>query len=402
MKVCVIGGGAAGMMAAIASAQKGYKVILLEKNEKLGKKIYITGKGRCNVTNNCSKDNLMSNVVRNPRFLYSAFENFDNKDMMDFLEKSGCPLKTERGNRVFPESDHASDVIRALADNLRKLSVDIRLNCEVEDFNIENGRISGVKTKKNGVINADNVIVACGGVSYPTTGSDGSMFEILKKYGHTIVPFRPALSPLSCSDEWIFNLQGLALKNVEFRLMDKKKCKYREQGEMLFTHFGLSGPIVLSASSYYEDGYKGYIDLKPALSYEKLDERLIRDFKQNNNKNFENALDELLPKKMIDVIVSMSGIDPYKKVHQVRGEERIVLGKLMKNVPINIVGTRGFNEAIVTRGGIKVKEVDPSTMKSKVIEGLSFAGEMLDLDALTGGYNLQIAWSTGYLAGSSI
>lgn len=402
MRIVVVGGGAAGMMSAVSAAGMGHEVTLLEQNEKLGKKIFITGKGRCNATNACPTDELMKSVVRNPKFLYSAFGNYTNEDIMDFLNGMGCELKVERGNRVFPVSDHASDVIRAFEKKLKELNVKIKLYTKVKDILLEDNKCVGIITDKGEKINADHIILATGGMSYPTTGSDGVLLKLMEKYGHSIVPLRPALVPLNCLDEWVIALQGLALKNVEFRLMDGNKCKYKEQGEMLFTHFGLSGPIVLSASSYYEAGYQGFIDLKPALNLEKLDERLIRDFSENNNKNFENACNGLFPNRLISVMISLSGIDPYKKVHQITKEERLAFGYLIKNLPVHLNGTRGFNEAIITRGGIKVKEVDPSTMQSKVLQGLSFAGEMLDLDALTGGYNLQIAWSTGYLAGSTI
>jgi len=402
MKVLVIGGGAAGILSAISAAQMGNEVTLIEQNEKLGKKIFITGKGRCNVTNACSKDDLMKSVVRNPKFLYSAFGSFDNDDIRSLIEEEGCELKVERGNRVFPVSDHSSDVIHALEKKLRKLNVEIKLYTRIKDLIVEENKCIGVLTDKNQKIFGEHVVLATGGASYSTTGSDGAILKLMEKYGHSIIPLRPALVPLNCLDEWVISLQGLALKNVEFRLMDGNKCKYKEQGEMLFTHFGLSGPIVLSASSYYENGYEGFIDLKPALSLEKLDERLLRDFSENNNKNFENACSGLFPNRLISVMISLSGIDPYKKVHQITKEERLSFGYLMKNLPVHISGTRGFNEAIITRGGISVKDIDPSSMKSKHIEGLSFAGEMIDLDALTGGYNLQIAWSTGYLAGLGI
>lgn len=400
MKVVVVGGGAAGMMAAYSAALYGSEVTLLERNEKLGKKIYITGKGRCNITNNCSKDELMKNVIRNPKFLYSAFEEFDNRDVYELLESKGLRLKVERGDRVFPESDRASDVIRTLSNILDEAGVEVRLNTYIKSLSLDGNVCKGVVTDKGEKIDAQRVILCTGGVSYPTTGSDGNLFDYIESLGHEVKELRPALVPYNCNDEWIKDLQGLALKNVEFYLCRGDKIIYKEFGEMLFTHFGISGPIVLSSSGYYEPGYKGYIDLKPALSYEKLDERILRDFSENSNKDFENALDGLFPKKLIHIMVMKSGIDPHKKVHQITSGERQDFVNLIKKLPIDIASTRGFNEAIITRGGINVKEVDPSTMYSKMIKGVSFAGEMLDLDAFTGGFNLQIAWSTGYLAGS--
>lgn len=402
MNIVVVGGGAAGMMAAIASGQAGHRVVLLEQNEKLGKKIYITGKGRCNVTNDSSTDELMKNVVRNPRFMYSAFDVFNNTDIKKLIEENGCALKTERGNRVFPVSDRASDIIRALDKCLTQNHVSVRLNTQVTSLIIDENNCKGVITAKGEHIEADSVILATGGCSYPTTGSDGKMLHMLEKLGHTVTELRPALVPFNVSDEWVLSLQGLALKNVTLTLKNGKKKSFSDFGEMLFTHFGISGPIALSASSYYEPGMECFLDLKPALSEDMLDARLIKDFENNSNKNFENALDDLFPKRLISVMVGLSGIDPYKKVHQVTGEERKRLAGLIKNLPIHISSTRGFNEAIITRGGIRVKEINPSSMKSKLISGLSFAGEMIDIDALTGGYNLQIAWSTGYLAGNRV
>lgn len=400
MKTLIVGGGAAGMMAAIGAAEYGSEVLLLERNEKLGKKIYITGKGRCNLTNDSPVDVIMKNVVRNPKFLYSAFNTYDNTDIIALMHEQGCETKVERGGRVFPVSDHASDVIRALHRKMDSLGAEVRLKTKVTKLIISDGHIEGVITDAGEKIYADHVIIACGGMSYPTTGSDGSMYELLRSAGHTVIEPRPALAPLISPDEWIAELEGLSLKNVRLSLSGNGKKKYDELGEMLFTHNGLSGPLALSASSYYEPGDQVTIDLKPGLTPDKLDERLIRDFKTYSNRDFSNSLGDLLPRSLIPVIIRLSGIDPDKKVHQITGEERSGLGALLKKLKVNITSTAGFNEAIITRGGVDVKEIDPSTMQSRIIQGLSFAGEMIDVDALTGGYNLQIAWSTGYLAGT--
>ena len=390
------------MMAAIGAAEMGSEVLILERNEKLGKKIYITGKGRCNLTNDSPVDVIMKNVVRNPKFLYSAFNSFDNRDIVSLMHEQGCDTKVERGGRVFPVSDHASDVIKALRSKLDQLGVTVRLRCRVTDLVLESGRIMGIKTDSGDTVSADRVILACGGASYPTTGSDGAMFDLLRRAGHHIVEPRPALVSLISREEWIPDLQGLSLKNVSLRLLRNGKKVYEELGEMLFTHNGISGPLALSASSYYEPGDSVAVDLKPGLDEDKLDDRLQRDFRKYSNKDFSNSLSDLLPRSLIPVIIRLSGIDPDKKVHQITGEERKKLCLLLKNLVIKLDSTAGFNEAVITRGGVDVKEIDPSTMRSRLIEGLSFAGEMIDTDALTGGYNLQIAWSTGYLAGTTI
>ena len=390
------------MMAAIGAAEMGSEVLILERNEKLGKKIYITGKGRCNLTNDSPVDVIMKNVVRNPKFLYSAFNSFDNRDIVGLMHEQGCDTKVERGGRVFPVSDHASDVIKALRSKLDQLGVTVRLRCRVTDLVLESGRITGIKTDSGDTVSADRVILACGGASYPTTGSDGAMFDLLRRAGHHIVEPRPALVSLISREEWIPDLQGLSLKNVSLRLLRNGKKVYEELGEMLFTHNGISGPLALSASSYYEPGDSVAVDLKPGLDEDKLDDRLQRDFRKYSNKDFSNSLSDLLPRSLIPVIIRLSGIDPDKKVHQITGEERKKLCLLLKNLVIKLASTAGFNEAVITRGGVDVKEINPSTMRSRLIEGLSFAGEMIDTDALTGGYNLQIAWSTGYLAGTTI
>ena len=439
----IIGCGASGMMSGITLAESGKKVILLEKNEKAGKKLFITGKGRCNLTNNCDKEELFKNIVSNSKFMYSAFNSFDSKDAVDFFEKKlGLKLKTERGNRVFPVSDHSSDVIAVLYNRLKKLDVEILFNCcvtglnyreypatdTVEDESVyiaDNNytkrksdkdkikyQITGVeyideKDKKK-TLTSDMVIVATGGLSYSGTGSTGDGIRWAKELGLSVTEPVPALVPLVVKEEDICKrLMGLALKNVKVTFTalkkDKRKEIYTDFGEMIFTHFGVSGPVILSASSYltkyFEKNLKLYIDLKPALSEEQLDTRLLRDFEQNNNKNFQNALDELLPKSLIPVIIDVSGIDPYKKVHSVTKEERLRLLKLLKAFELDITGSRGFDEAIITQGGVSVKEINPKNMECKMVKGLYFIGEVLDVDALTGGFNLQIAWSTASMVG---
>ena len=400
MRIIVVGGGAAGMMAAIGAAESGCEVTLIERNEKLGKKIYITGKGRCNLTNDCPADDLMKNVVRNPKFLYSSFGAWDNSDTIHLMNEEGCATKTERGGRVFPVSDHASDVIRALKRRMDRLGVSVRLDCEMTALDISDGCVGGVILRGGEIIEADHVIIACGGASYPTCGSDGKAYDILKKAGIKINEARPALVPIICSDEWISSVQGLSLKNVKLTLLNGKRKIYDELGEMLFTDKGISGPLALSASSYYESGYSIFIDCKPGLSAEKLDERILRDFKEYSNRDFSNSLGDLLPKSLIPVVIGLSGIAPDKKVHQITGDERVRLGSIIKGIEVHPIGTAGFDEAIITRGGVDVKEIDPSTMYARSLKGLSFAGEIIDVDALTGGFNLQIAWSTGYLAGT--
>lgn len=406
-KVVVIGGGAAGMMAAIAAADAGAQVTIYEHNEKLGKKLFITGKGRCNVTNAGDMENLFANVMTNEKFLYSAFYTYDNHAVMDFLEKAGCPLKVERGDRVFPVSDHSSDIIAAFQRELRKRDVKIELNCGVKEVLYrqegEESFIEGVLLENGKRIKADRVIIATGGISYASTGSTGDGYRFAEKAGHKITDRKPSLVPFNVKEDWCKEAMGVSLKNVSLRLVCGKKEIYNEFGEMLITHFGISGPLVLSASSYYVSKAKGetyaYIDLKPALSIEQLDKRVLRDFEESKNKQFKNALNHLFPLKLIPVMIKLSGIDPDKKVNEVTSKERKAFVELIKNIPMTIAGVRDFKEAIITKGGVHVKEVNPSTMESKKVSGLYFAGEVLDLDALTGGYNLQIAWSTGYLAG---
>lgn len=415
-KVIVVGGGAAGMMAAVAAADAGHQVTLLEKNEKLGKKVFITGKGRCNVTNAADMEVLFNNVCTNAKFLYSAFYQYDNRAVMDFLEKAGCPLKIERGDRVFPVSDHSSDVIAAFQRELKKRGVEILLHTEVRrliteaqeaDENAQEVCI-GVELAGGRQLYADACILCTGGVSYPSTGSTGDGHRFAENTGHKLVECKPALVPLETAEEWCKDLMGLSLRNVSLRMCQGKKELYSGFGEMLFTHFGVSGPLVLSASSFYakRKADKGavqlLIDLKPALDIEQLDKRILRDFDENKNKQFKNALGGLFPTKLIPVMITLSGIDPDKKVNEVTREERRAFATLIKNLPLSVTGTRSFVEAIITQGGVSVKDVNPSTMESKRVKNLYFAGELLDLDAMTGGFNLQIAWSTGYLAGNSV
>lgn len=440
-KVIVIGGGPAGMFAAITAAEQGHEVTLLEKNEKLGKKLYITGKGRCNITNASDMEVLFSNVMTNSKFLYSAFYYCDNEKVVDFFEKNGCHTKVERGNRVFPVSDHSSDVIATLQRVLKEKKVQVMLHTEVteiltvpwleqmvpsEDSN--QGKwtskkkkmqcdkcIKGVRLTNGKELYAEKVILATGGFSYQTTGSTGDGYRFAKELGHSVTQICPSLVPFSTKESYVKDMQGLSLKNVGLRIYDGKKLLYDEFGEMLFTHFGVSGPLILSASAAIKPALKGNgdnfllekeldlrIDLKPALSEEQLDQRLLREFDEAKNKQFKNAINHLFPTKMIPVVLDISGIDPEKKVNEITKEERMEFVRFIKAFPMTINGIRGFKEAIITRGGIKVKEVNPSTMESRLVKNLYICGELLDLDAMTGGYNLQIAWSTGALAGGSI
>ena len=407
-KVIVIGGGAAGMMAAYAAGMCGHSVILLEKNEKLGKKIYITGKGRCNFTNACSEEDFLKNVVSNPKFLYSAIYTFNSDAMIDFIEMHGTETKVERGNRAFPTSDHASDITKALKNGLNEYNVDIRLNTEVAQILIKDEKAYGVKLKNKETINADAIILCTGGLSYQTTGSTGDGLKWAKDIGLKVTDTRPALVPLNVAEGYIPDMQGLALKNVTLTISDGKKKIYGGFGEMLFTHFGVSGPLVLSASSIIgkkltqAGRLKASIDLKPALSFDELDARILRDFNDNMNKHLSSVLRGLLPSSMVPVVIDILDFDDMRQINSITKEERNDLVHLLKAFPFTITGLREYKEAIITQGGISVKDIDPSTMKCKNINGLSVAGEVLDLDAFTGGFNLQIAWSTGYLAGISI
>ena len=403
----VVGGGAAGMMAAIFAARNGQNVTLLEKNEKLGKKIFITGKGRCNITNASEIEDLFSAVISNPKFLYSGFYSFTNDQVIHFFEELGVATKIERGNRVFPVSDHSSDVIAALTREMQHLKVKVQLHCEVKELLINNEReIKGVRLANGKKMTADAVVVATGGISYPSTGSTGDGYRFARNCGHKVTELFPSLVPMEVKEWYAKELQGLSLKNIEIHITDGKKKLYDEFGEMLFTHYGVTGPVILSASSIVGKTLEKkelvlHIDLKPALTEEQLDKRLLREFEANHNKQFKNAIDSLLPAKLRPVIIELSGIEEEKKVHEITKEERLNLLRLIKDFHMTLTGLRGYNEAIITKGGISVKEIDPGTMESKLIKNLYFAGEVLDLDAVTGGYNLQIAWSTGYLAGIS-
>ncbi len=399
-RVIVIGGGAAGMMAAGTAAERGAQVTLLEKNDRLGKKLYITGKGRCNVTNDCAPEEFFQNVPRNPRFLYSAVYGFAPRDAMAFFEGLGCALKTERGSRVFPVTDRSASVIDALRAWLRKSGVRV-VHETAERILTQEGAAAAVRTEA-GLHPADRVILAAGGCSYPLTGSTGDGYRMAAELGHTIVPVEGSLVPLVEKGHWCKQMQGLSLRNISIRMVNQKgRCVYEEFGELLFTHFGLSGPVILSASAHMkpDEQYRIVIDLKPALDEQKLDQRLLRDFEQYQNRNFENVLHELLPKAMVPVAVRRSGIDPEQKVHSVTRQQRLALVQLLKHFDVEIACKAPIEDAIVTSGGVKVGEIDPKTMQSKLVRGLYFAGEIIDVDAYTGGFNLQIAWSTGRAAG---
>lgn len=426
MKVLVIGAGAAGMMAAISAAYEGNEVIVYEHNEKPGKKIYITGKGRCNITNACETEELFPKIMSNSKFMYSAIYNFTNQDAIDMFNRLGCPTKVERGDRVFPVSDKSSDVISALQREMKKNNVKIYYNTNVEDIYIEEGKFVAIKVSQNGKkmkVEGDKLIVATGGLSYPSTGSTGDGYEFARKLGHTVTELRPSLVPYNLKGSEYRELQGLSLRNVDLTIKVNDKKIYKDMGELLFTHFGISGPLVLSScpilikeldkinNKNKKKKAKGQdvdnidvklsIDLKPALTVEQLDGRILRDFEKNINKNFSNSLDELLPKKLIPIVIRRSNIDPNKKVSFVTKDERNKLVSVIKNLDYEFLSFRGYAEAIITKGGVSVKEINPSTMESKIVKGVFFAGEILDVDAVTGGYNLQIAWSTGYLAGQN-
>lgn len=412
MKVIVIGGGPAGMMAAISSAENGNEVILLEKMQSLGRKLLITGKGRCNITSSLDMEAFIKNTPGNGMFLYSCYKQFTNQDMIRFLKEEGLEVKEERGNRIFPVTDKSLDVLKCFTKKIKELNVKVEYNTTVREILVENHQLIGVRTANN-VIKADKVILATGGKSYPLTGSTGDGYELARKLGHTITKIKPSLVPLESYDKDICkNLQGLSLKNVKIRLKDieKNKIIYEDFGEMIFTHFGVSGPTILSGSAHLVR-YKNIeeklrnkkiilsIDLKPALSAEKLDDRILRDFEKQKNKQFKNSLDELLPQKLINVIVERSNINPNKKVNEITKEERKRLVSLLQGFCLEIKGFRPIEEAIITSGGINIKEINPKTMESKIVEGLYFAGEIIDVDSYTGGFNLQIAYSTGYVAG---
>lgn len=406
-KVLIAGGGAAGMFAAITAARQGQEVHVYEKNEKLGKKLFITGKGRCNITNACDMDTLFDSVITNSKFLYSSFYGYTNQDVIDFFENIGVQTKTERGERVFPQSDHSSDVIRALEAEMRRMGVHIHLHTGVKQVISADGSFAHIELMDGSIVKGDSCIVATGGFSYQTTGSTGDGYRFARDTGHTVTDCMPSLVPMTTKEEWVPRLQGLSLRNVRAAIFDGKKKLYDEFGEMLFTHYGVSGPLMLSASSVIgkklkDKELKLTIDLKPALSMEQLEKRVLRDFEENQNRQFKNAVGKLFPSKLIPVMIELSGIGEEKKVNVISREERQKFVSLIKNLPVTLTGLRGYNEAIITKGGVKVKEIDPATMESKLVKGLYFAGEVLDLDAVTGGFNLQIAWSTAYAAGMAV
>ena len=414
MNILIIGGGPAGMMAAITAAKEGNKVTILEKMNSCGKKLLITGKGRCNITNSANIDDFFKNIPGNSRFLYSAFNNFNNEDIINFLNNQGVKTKVERGERIFPASDRAVDVLNAFLNKLRELNVKIITNCKVQKILIENNNVKGVQTEDNKTFLADKVILATGGKSYPVTGSTGDGYEMVKELGHTIIETKPALVPLTCKNnkslEMCKGMQGLSLKNIGIKLICSNKVIYEDFGEMLFTHLGVSGPVILSGSSILlrskgvedalkQDKVKLQIDLKPALDKEKLDLRIRRDFEEVKNKQYKNSLDNLLPQKMIPVFIKYTNINPEKKVNEITKEERRKIVECLKYFEITINGFGRMEEAIITAGGVSTKEINPKTMESKIVKGLHFAGEIIDVDALTGGFNLQIAYSTGVCAG---
>lgn len=411
-KILIIGGGAAGMAAAVFLGEKNHQVHLFEKNEKLGKKLFITGKGRCNITNTCDDETFFKSVVTNAKFLYSAFYGYSNQDVVSFFENLGLAVKEERGGRIFPVSDHSSDVIRILEKRMKELDVKVHLKSEAEALLTEEGengerKIKGVRLRNGAEILGEKVIVATGGFSYQATGSTGDGYTFAKEAGHTVTQLRPALVPIATKEEYVTQMQGLALKNIRFTVKDGKKVLYDDFGELLFTHFGISGPLVLTASSYIgkkleKKELQGYIDLKAALTEEQLDARLLREFEAGINRQFKNVITGMFPAKLYPVILELGGIAPDKKVNEITTKERQDFIHLVKHFPLTLVELRPFREAIITQGGVKVKEINPKTMESKLVKGLYFIGEVLDLDAVTGGFNLQIAWSTAKAAAEFI
>ena len=402
-KVYVIGGGPAGIMAAVKAAQDGAEVTLVEKNQKLGKKLFITGKGRCNVTNNCEIENFFVSIAHNPKFCYSALYSFTPQDTMELIEQNGTPLKTERGLRVFPQSDKSSDIIKAFEALLKKNSVKVLLDTKLEDIFTVDGKVTGIKLNGKTVA-CDRLILALGGASYSSTGSDGAWKKMLEKLGHTVEEFSPALVPLKSNEKLVCSLQGLSLKNVTLKAFEGKRRIFEELGEMLFTHFGISGPLVLSLSSRIKDfsALKVYIDLKPALTREVLDARLLRDFTKYGSKTLKNAMQDLLPSRLIFAVISKAELDENMPISNLTAQQRQALVEVLKGFEVKVSGFGELNEAIITRGGISVKQIDSSTMQSKLISNLYFAGEMIDIDAYTGGFNIQLALSTGFLAGASV
>ncbi|MBW9151743.1 NAD(P)/FAD-dependent oxidoreductase [Clostridium estertheticum] len=403
-KVIIIGGGPAGMMAAVTASSK-HEVVLIEKNERLGRKLYITGKGRCNITNAKDIGDFFENIPCNPNFLYSSLYSFTNEDTMNFFKEQGVNLKVERGDRVFPESDKSSDIIKAFDIELKNKKVEVLLNSKVKRIVRDNQKVIGVELASGNNVYGDYIILCTGGLSYPQTGSSGEGLTYAKVLGHNIIKPKASLVPIELEEDWIKDLQGLSLKNVELNITNSKnKSIYKEFGEMIFTHYGISGPIVLSGSCYVKEGekLKAFINLKPALSEIQLDKRIQSDFLKYANKDFKNSLTDLLPSKLINTIIQLSNIDEDKKVNSVTKEERKNLVNLLQNLPLTIKRLRPIDEAIITSGGVDTLQIDASTMKSKLIDNLYFAGEMIDVDAYTGGYNLQIALSTGFLAGNSV
>lgn len=411
-KILIIGGGAAGMAAAAFLGEHGHQVHVFEKNEKLGKKLFITGKGRCNLTNSCDEETFFQSVVSNEKFLYSAFHGFSNEDAIAYFEQLGLPLKEERGGRIFPKSDHSSDVIKALEQRMKELDVKIHLNSLVKEILLQETdegqkKVTGVLLENGQKIVGDKVIVATGGMSYQATGSTGDGYEFAKQAGHKVTTLRSALVPMETKEEYIPRMQGLSLKNVRFTVKDGKKVLYQDFGELLFTHFGMSGPLVLTASSYLgkkleKKELQGTIDLKAALTEEQLDARLLREFEAGKNKQFKNVISGMFPSKMFPVILELGKIPSEKKVNEITKAERMEFLRVVKNFPVTITGLRGFREAIITQGGVKTGEINPKTMESKKAQGLYFIGEVLDLDAVTGGFNLQIAWATARAAADYI
>ncbi|MDD3141034.1 MAG: NAD(P)/FAD-dependent oxidoreductase [Lachnospiraceae bacterium] len=406
-KVLIIGGGAAGMFAAIIAARNQNEVHVFEKNDKLGKKLYITGKGRCNITNASDMDTLFASVMSNPKFMYSSFYGYSNDDIIQFFDSIGVATKVERGNRVFPVSDHSSDVINAMTREMKRLGVIIHYNTIVKKIVTYDNMFEHIELGEHRIVEGDACIVATGGISYITTGSTGDGYDFARALGHKVTTTYPSLVPLEIKEAYAKELQGLSLRNVTATIYDGKRQLYSDFGEMLFTHYGVSGPLILSGSSYIakkinEKELTLVIDLKPALTVEQLDHRVLRDFEENLNKQFKNAISKLFPSKLIPIMLELSGINVNKKVHEISKEERMEFVNLIKNFTMTITGLRNYNEAIITKGGIEVKEINPATMESKLVNGVYFIGEVLDVDALTGGYNLQIAWSTAYAAASSI
>ncbi|MDR1537243.1 MAG: NAD(P)/FAD-dependent oxidoreductase [Clostridiales bacterium] len=399
-KTVIIGGGPAGMLAASTAAARGVKVVLAEKNGRLGKKLYITGKGRCNLTNDSDPEVHIQNAASNPSFLYSALYAFGSDRTMSMFEEMGVKLKVERGGRVFPASDKSSDIVSAMERLVRKSGAEVLLGLKALRLLSSSGRISGVRTSA-GLIKADSVIIAAGGMAYPLTGSNGDGYKLARQAGHEMAEPYPALAPLCVKEAWVGDLEGLSLKNAAIAITSGGRKVYSDFGEMLFTDRGVSGPIILSASCFIHGVANPSlaIDLKPALDELELDKRIVRDFSSFSNRNYSNSLEMLLPRKMIPVIIELSGIDPLKKVHEITVKERRRLVRLLKGLELNVIGTGGFNESIITGGGVKVEGINPSTMESKIVQGLYFAGEVIDVNSLTGGYNLQVAFSTGYLAG---